>query len=123
MGGTEIGFDAEVDLHGRVPNQQPPRLASCGGHHLGESEHAGVEAPRRGLTSGRHRELDVIDGEDAHAQSLLDLERQVVAWPHASQDDSLARRADRDRRVVIGTQYLASESGEVIVLRTLDAAR
>ena len=98
--GSEVALDAEVDLHVRALE---PAAAALGEvrrlRHFGEPEHAGVEAPRRGLAPGRHRELDVIDRQDAHAQKSTrpapasgSMARRMLR-----KTASLARRDPRDR--------------------------
>src|SRR5262249_4036339 len=64
--GVKIGLDAKVDSH---RSQFEPATAACGEvsglRNLRNAERALIEAPRCVFAAGRHRELHMIDCNDA----------------------------------------------------------
>src|SRR5512138_1154694 len=69
---AEIGLDAEVKLHDAC--LEPRAAALCQLWRLGElgeAEHARVEGARRCLAAGRHGDLNMVDGADAHVARAM----------------------------------------------------
>src|SRR5579863_2149730 len=66
LGRTEIAFDAEMQLLG--PQREPYAAAhrQIGGFaDLWQAEDAAIEGARLGFAAGRHRELQMIERDDA----------------------------------------------------------